>query len=174
MKIQKIFLILFFIIFIPTFFSYKLYSLGLSPIMQQLQGGEVLMDPGVGTVCFNAKRTDLVVGQLSSKADTIETVEITGHCPFSSGCDLLRVHGGGALNYVLTGAPETPTEGDFHLLEKYSPLPGGPGPEGDVNISITEEGLDSHKLYFYYGRGTPNPTSIPTEESGADGITGFA
>ena len=163
-----------FLIIISTFFVLSLNAQGVPPIMEQLQGGAVLMDPGVGTVCFNAKRTDLVAGQLSSKADTIETVEITGHCPFSSGCDLLRVHGGGALNYVLTGAPETPTEGDFHLLEEYSPLPGGPGPEGDVNISITEEGLDSHKLYFYYGRGTPNPTSIPTEESGADGITGFA
>ena len=169
MKIQKIFLILFFIIFIPTFFSYKLYSLGLPPIMQQLQGGEVLMDPGVGTVCFNAKRTDLVVGQFSSKADTIETVEITGYCPFDGGCDLLRVHGGGALNFVLSGAPETPTEDDFELLEEYSPIP-----QGNVNLKITERGLDSHKLYFYYGRGALDSLPVPTEELGAGGVTGTA
>ncbi|KKP71863.1 MAG: hypothetical protein UR68_C0025G0008 [Candidatus Roizmanbacteria bacterium GW2011_GWA2_35_19] len=167
-------LIISFLIVISIFFALSLNAQGVPPIMEQLSGAEVLMDPGVGTVCFNAKRTDLVVGQLSSKADTIETVEITGHCPFSSGCDLLRVHGGGALNYVLTGAPETPTEGDFHLLEKYSPLPGGPGPEGDVNISITEEGLDSHKLYFYYGRGTPDPEPTITTELGAGGVTGVA
>src|SRR3989339_1745985 len=126
-------LIISFLIVISIFFALSLNAQRVPPIMEQLSGAEVLMDPGVGTVCFNAKRTDLVVGQFSSKADTIETVEITGYCPFDGGCDLLRVHGGGALNFVLSGAPETPTEDDFELLEKYSPLPGGPGPEGDVN-----------------------------------------
>lgn len=170
MKIKKIFLILFFVIFILIISPYSLNGLGLPPIMQQLQGGEVLMDPGVGTVCFNAKRTDLVVGQLSSKADTIETVEITGNCPFDGGCDLLRVHGGGALNFVLSGAPETPTEDDFFYLKEYSPIP-----KGEVNIKITERGLDSHKLYFYYGRSIGNITPTTVQELlGSGGVTGEA
>lgn len=165
MKIKKILFVLFFSVFVLIFSPYSLDALGLPPILEQLAGGEVLMDPGVGTVCFNAKRPNLNF----HKAGEVEPVIITGNCPFVGGCKLLRVFGGGALNYVLTGAPETPTEEDFVFLEKYSPIP-----QGDVNITIQEQGLDSHKLYFYYGRGTPNSIPIPTEELGTGGVTGVA
>lgn len=163
MKIKKIFLILFFSVFVLILTPYSLKALGLPPIMEQLNGGEVLMDPGVGTVCFNAKRPNLNFHE----AGAVEPVIITGNCPFDSGCDLIRVNGGGALNYVLTGAPETPVAEDFVDLHKHLP-------KGDVNITIQEHGLSSHKLYFYYGRGTGNfgPTEI--QEMGTGGVTGTA
>lgn len=163
MKIKKIFFVLLFAVFILISSPYSLDALGLPPILEQLAGGEVLMDPGVGTVCFNAKRPDLNF----QKAGEVENVVITGNCPFEGGCDLIRVFGGGALNYVLTGAPETPTEEDFVDLNKHLP-------KGDVNITIQEHGLDSHKLYFYYGRGTGYIEPIITQEMGTGGITGAA
>lgn len=162
MKI-KISLIIFFTILFIFLSPSSLKALGVPPIMEQLAGGEVLMDPGVGTVCFNAKRPNLDFHE----AGAVEPVIITGNCPFDSGCDLIRVNGGGALNYVATGKPETPTEEDYFDLKKHLP-------KGEVNITIQEHGLSSHKLYFYYGRGTPNPGPLPTEELGMGGVTGVA
>jgi hypothetical protein len=163
MKINKIISIFLLVVTILIFSPYSLDALGLPPIMEQLNGGEVLMDPGVGTVCFNAKRPNLNF----NKAESVEPVIITGNCPFDSGCDLIRVLGGGALNYVLTGAPEAIEAVDFVDLHRHLP-------KGDVNITIQEHGLSSHKLYFYYGRGTGNFGPTVIQEMGTGGITGVA
>lgn len=169
---KKILLIFFIFVSILITFSFTLFAQGVPPILEQLQGGEVLMDPGAGTVCFNSKRNDLVAGQLKTKPDEVEMVTITGNCPFDSGCDLLRVDGGGALNYVLSGAPETPTEEDYVNLNYL--LPSENLPKGNVNITIPQEGLSGHNLYFYYGRGTLDSIPLPTEELGQGGENGQA
>lgn len=163
MKIKIILAIFLLVVAVLVFSPYSLDALGLPPILEQLNGGEVLMDPGIGTVCFNAKRPELNFHE----AKTVEKVIITGNCPFDSGCNLIRVNGGGALNYVLTGAPETPAEEDFVDLHKHLP-------KGNVNITIQEHGLSSHKLYFYYGRGTGNFGPTVTQEMGTGGVTGTA
>lgn len=163
MQIKKILTIFLLVIAILIFSADSLDAFGQPPILEQLNGGEVLMDPGIGTVCFNAKRPNLNFQQ----AGAVENVIITGNCPFDSGCDLIRVNGGGALNYVLTGAPETPAEEDFVDLHKHLP-------KGNVNITIQEHGLSSHKLYFYYGRGTGNFGPTVIQEMGTGGVTGTA
>lgn len=164
-KISKL-LSVFFSLFILLFFitPYSINSLGLPPILEQLAGGEVLMDPGRGTVCFHAERPNLNF----HAAGEVENVIITGHCPFDGGCKLIRVFGGGALNYVLTGAPKTPDPETDYLVLDFPLIP-----KGNVNISnppLKEGGLDSHKLYFYYGRGEGNiePTVVSGVGTGAE------
>lgn len=129
--------------------------------LQTFKGAEAIVNPGRGMVCFNAKRKD-------NSEPNVETVFITGFCPFSGGCDLIRVNGGGAVDYIKAGGQvENPTEEDFTDLGIHLDY-------GNVDIAIQESDMPTHKIYFYYGRGVPDATPLPTAELGMGGVTGTA
>ncbi|MBW7960547.1 hypothetical protein H3C65_03595 [Patescibacteria group bacterium] len=141
----------------------KQFFLDTKKLLDDLKGGEVLMNPGAGTVCFNAKRLDLNEGEggqfQNQTPDAVERVRLRGKCPFDSGCALFRVYGGTGVDYVKNKGAIKPDENDFVDLKITLPK------SDHIDEIIEDKGLLGHVLYFYYGRGTFN-TPPPSEETG--------
>lgn len=137
-------------------------------ILKAMQEG-VLITPEGGLICLKSKRpTGTLDFQPANESG--EVISLTGDCPYESGCTVVRSQASKESKRtdqpILVEYTNVPLRGPQHpesnvdCKDSTVPVPALL-PKGPVNICITVQGLDSHKHYFFFAKGT-NPIQSPT------------